>query len=113
MKPSLKALLLSALVFPGAGYFSLNKAKQGWAFLMINLSSLAVLMYDAMQKAQIISEKIAYGHIPLDISHIRQQIEDLPDVVDGNIIAAAYLIILLLWLGGMIDSYRIGKIQEN
>ncbi len=113
MKLSIKALIYSAIVFPGAGYFILNKPKQGLAFLIIALSSLAVLMYDAFQKAQIISEKIVYGYIPMDISSIRQQIESLPEVVDGNLISAAYMVILVAWLIGVIDSYRIGKTQEN
>ncbi len=113
MKLSVKALIYSAIVFPGAGYFILNKPRQGLAFLIIALSSLTVPIYDAFQKAQIISEKIVYGYIPMDISSIRQQIETLPEVVNGNLISAAYLIILVVWLIGVIDSYRIGKTQEN
>ncbi len=113
MKLSIKALIYSAIVFPGAGYFILNKSKQGLAFIIIALGCLALPMYEAFQKAQIISEKIVYGYIPMNIISIRQEIESLPGVVEGHLITSAYLIIIVLWLIGLIDCYRIGKTLEK
>ncbi len=113
MKLSIKAPLLSTIIFPGAGYFVLDKSTQGLTFVIATLTGISVIIYDAWQKAQILAEKILLGDIPFDIAIIRQQIALLPDTIDSTLLTGTYTIIALLWLAGIIDSYRLGREKDQ
>ncbi len=113
MKLSTKATLFSSIIFPGAGYFVLDRYKQGLAFIVATLAGLGVIFYDAWHKAQILAEKILLGDIAFDIAIIRERIALLPDTVDSKLLTAIYCAIILLWLIGIIDSYRTGRAREQ
>lgn len=112
MKTATKAALFSAIVFPGAGYFVVNKKVQGTIAFLITLTGLSIMMVEAYQKAQIIAEKIVAGVIPVDIQAIREQIV----LTSGNLSpeTVTYLSISIgaVWLFGIIDCYRIGRAQH-
>ena len=107
-----KPVIFSALIFPGSGYFFLNRPKQAMAFMLSTLSCLLVVFYDAYYKAQIIAEKIIDGYLPIDIQSIQQEILTTQGVISPSVITALSFIIGGLWLFGIIDCYRIGRSQK-
>ena len=124
MKLSLKAVLFSTLVFPGAGYFILQKTKQAMAFLLLTLIGLAALAYQpvkqipvVIQKTQLMAEKIAYGQLPMDITVIvpliRQDILNTLDSANPVLIGSISIAIGVLWLIGILDCYRLGRQKET
>ena len=113
MKSSTKSTLLSLLVFPGAGYFTLNKFKQGFVFLLLSGSALGIIIYDTTYKAQIISQKIISGSLPADITLIQQEILNAPGYFSDSMISFATISLGVLWIAGAIDCYRLGKLQDN
>ena len=112
MKLSTKAAIYSTIVFPGAGYFVVKKYVHGVIALLFAFGSLAVVFIEAYHKAQIIAEKIVLGLLPINITVIREQLLIIPDVYGPNVVSAATGLIVLIWLIGILDSYRIGRAIE-
>ncbi len=108
MKLSTKAAIYSGLVFPGAGYFVVKKNFHGSIAFLITFAGLAVVVIEAFHKAQIIAEKIVAGAIPVDIGFIREQILETPGAFSPAVVSAISIVIGLVWLVGIVDSYRIG-----
>ncbi|WP_250655390.1 hypothetical protein [Alkalimarinus coralli] len=113
MKIATKAALFSAIVFPGAGYFIVEKRVRGAVAFAITLAALSVLMVEAYHKAQIIAEKIVYGVIPLDIQVIREQIVLTPGHLSPETATYLSFIVGAVWLVGIVDCYRIGLAQQR
>ncbi len=103
------AALLSAFVCPGAGHFYLKQPKIGTLLSCTSLSGLVYLLYQAVQQAQLIADRILSGELPLDVNLIYQQITQVS--ADANLfwINVATYSFIISWLVGMIDSYRLGK----
>lgn len=124
MKLSIKATLYSALVFPGAGYFILNRNKQAITFLLLTIAGLACIAYEpikqiplVIQKTQLMAEKIAYGQLPMDLTvivpMIRQDILNTLDSTNPTLMSSISISLGILWLIGIFDCYRLGKQKEN
>jgi len=113
MKRATKAALLSALVFPGAGYFTVSKTKQALTFILLTLTGLSAIIYDSVYKAQIIAQKVTSGSLSLDANIIREEILKTQGSISPEIITAITFGIGTLWVVGVIDGYRIGKSQDN
>ena len=113
MKLPLKAVLFSTLVFPGAGYFLVNKPKRGIVVILVILGALGTVMLEALHKAEIIAQKIVGGEMPYDVSVILQQIDMTEGRFSPDFIAGLSLIIGAIWLLGIIDAYRLGKAMET
>lgn len=104
-----KAMLYSALVFPGSGYFVIKNKVLGLIFILLTLLLLAPLMVEANHKAQIIAQQIVYGDISLNILAIREQIEQTPGILTNQQVNFIYGSLLSVWLVGILDSYRKAK----
>jgi hypothetical protein len=109
MNKSMKAALLSALVFPGAGHFYLKKHLVGIILTAAALTSLAVVISQALERAQKIAEKIQSGDIPLDIAMISELVSEPPTGSEANLLNIASAVLIITWLIGIIDAYRIGR----
>lgn len=104
-----KALLYSAIIFPGSGYFITKNKVLGFIFILITLLLLTPLMIEANYKAQLIAQEIVYGGLSLNIFQIREMIERTPGILSSQQVNLIYGGLLLLWLTGMVDSYRRAK----
>jgi len=112
MKPSAKAALLSALVFPGAGHIFLKRYATG--IVLIGIAAIATywLIADAVHVAFAISDKIASGDMPLDASAITSMVERQSQQVVTSSTLATYAL-GLSWLIGIVDSYRVGLTHDR
>ena len=124
MKLPIKAALYSALVFPGAGYFILQRNKQATAFLLMTLIGLAGLAYEPVsqmpsliKKTQLIAEKIAYGQLPMDLTviapMIRKDIISTLDSASPTLIGSISIVLGFLWIIGILDCYRLGQSKQK
>jgi hypothetical protein len=109
MKVTTKAVLYSLLVFPGAGYFTVRQRLKGFSCMGITLVCIAAIMQDVFYKAQIITDKITKGEIPLDLFIIREQIDATTGVLDSSTVTVIYLTLITIWLVGIVDAYRLAK----
>jgi hypothetical protein len=113
MKKSTKAALLSALVMPGAGHIYLKKYIPGFALAGAALSALYYLISKATEEALKIVEQIQDGSVPLDTTTITELVSMQPAGAESQLPDIATAIIIVCWVIGIIDSYRVGTQQDK
>ena len=113
MRKSIKAALFSGLVFPGTGHFSLQRYQRGMIFFVPTLLSLLLLIHYSLGKAYAIADQITLGKIPLDTGAITALIAAPPVGTDLLRLQIATWTIIVCWIAGIIDSYRIGKAADQ
>lgn len=72
-----------------------------------------VLLSVALEKAQEISFKIQNGEIPLDLSRIMDEVSKLAAGSDTQQADIATYILVICWLVGTVDAYRVGWLQNK
>lgn len=112
MKLSVKVLIYSGLVFPGAGYFILKKKLRGVMAFAITFSCLLFIITEVFHRANIIAEKIIRGEIVYDIAVIREQILLTPGSLSEGAMNTLSILIGMVWLFSMLDSYYLARRQE-
>jgi len=108
MQTSIKGLLLSALVFPGAGHFLLKRYLRGAVFAAAALGALAVSVGEAVTRARAVSDRILSGEVALQTDAIARAITQSAGADQGLIRIATYAL-FVIWLAAAIDAYRIGR----
>ena len=112
MNNSLKGALLSGLIFPGLGQIVLKHYKRGAVIMLTVLVSLSIVVVKAVQHALAILEKIELegGAISMStISNAATQASTTSVSLTFNLIL---LLIILCWIIGVVDAYRIGKKKD-
>lgn len=102
-----KALIFSALIFPGLGQFFLKRNKTAILLAGIALSSFVFIMIDIMKKVSSIADKIIAGEIPAEYSEIRQIILDQQTNSDSHLITLLTYLLIAIWLISVIDILRL------
>ena len=113
MSQALKAALFSAFVFPGSGHFLLKKPVQGSLLAGVSILCIWALLSTALEKAQEISLKIESGEIPLDITRITDEVSKQVAGGGTQLTDIATYLLLICWLVGIVDSYRVGWLQDK
>ena len=113
MSQSLKAALFSTFVFPGSGHFLLKKHVRGVLLAGVTCACLWVLLSIALEKAQELSYKIQSGEIPLDLSRITDEVSKLAASNGTQQADTATYILVICWLVGIVDAYRVGWLQDK
>jgi hypothetical protein len=109
MKKSLKAALLSGLVFPGAGQVYLGFRKRGWAFIFSTVLIFAyVVIHITVQAYREITAAVAKGDV-IDIPAIQQSVAAISDAAT----TAAFALLVLLWIAAILDAYVAGERLEG
>ena len=112
MDKSMKAALLSALVFPGTGHLYLKKYLSGVALASIAVGALYFLTSTAIEKAVGIAEKIKLGEVTPDIETIIGLVSNQSTGVDSKLINIASIILFFSWLISIVDSYMAGRAKK-
>lgn len=113
MRLTVKVLLYSGLVFPGAGYFVLEKMTRGTVALVITLACLVFIISDVIHRATVIAEKIVQGEVPYDISIVREQILLTPGELGDGTLSLLSIIIGLVWLISLVDGYYLARRKQS
>jgi hypothetical protein len=109
MSKSMKAVLLSAFVFPGAGHFFFKKNIVGSILAGATIVSLYSVISNVLERALQIAEKIQLGEVNLDVAVIAELVSKQPVGPEVQQFNIASIILLIVWLIGIIDSYRVGN----
>ncbi len=113
MSTSIKALLLSALVFPGAGHIFLKKYLIAAALAGSALIALYSIVSKAVEMANEIFLKIQGGEVSPDVAAISELVTQQTMSVDGQSMNIAATVLIVAWLIGIVDAYRLGRIQDR
>lgn len=112
MKKSTKAVLFSALVFPGAGHFVVKKTAIGLALTCIAVIALVMIIANPVQAGMALLEKKMDGGVLIPDP---QMITELVEVIRSELwrLNAAWIALIASWVVGIVDSYRIGRMQDQ
>jgi hypothetical protein len=107
MDRPVKAALISALVFPGAGHLYLKRGARACLFLLPTLAAVMVFLNDAMEQATVIADQIMAGTMPTDPAALAAQLERQGGGSTLATVAAAVMIVC--WIGATVDAYLLAK----
>ena len=113
MKESRKAVLLSGLVFPGLGHFALKKYWVAAILASTACAGLYVLLAQTVALAQRIVDRIQSGEVAADIGTIVELFTEQAEGADIPSVKIATTAIVVSWLIGIFDSYRIGRKKDK
>jgi len=111
MKKSLKAALLSGLIFPGVGQIWLKHALRGIVLVAAVSASLAVIVVKVSQQAFAILEKIESEGGAVDLVAIANTANASSS--HDSAIKIASLVLVACWVVSMIDAYVMGSKQDR
>lgn len=111
MTKSIKAAMLSALVFPGVGHFYLKKHIPGIILAGTALASLYFVISRMVERALHIAEQIQRGEVPLDVAIIAELVSRQPTGTDAALLNFTWTVLIISWFIGIADSYRVGRVQ--
>jgi hypothetical protein len=106
MSRSTTAVVLSALVLPGAGQFYLKHYWRGIALAGVSLACLWGILDGAMQQASAVLVKLESEGGALDAGQLSDLISQTSNSSGST---TATLVLAGCWLIGIVDAYRLGK----
>jgi hypothetical protein len=112
MRNSIKGAFLSGVVFPGLGQVILKHYKSGIALMLIVSVNMLLIIVKTVQHALAILEKIESEGGAIDISTISKAATQASTTSGSLIFKIALLLIILCWIIGVVDAYRIGKKKD-
>ncbi len=112
MKNSLKGAFLSGLIFPGLGQISLKHYKRGIVIMLTVLVGMSVFIVKAVQHALGILEKIESQGGAISISTISNAATQASTTSGNLTFNLVLLLVIICWIIGVVDAYRIGKIKD-
>jgi len=113
MKKTVKATLYSTLIFPGVGHFSLDHFRRGLVIFLPAFLSFVFLLHNALNKAFTLVDKIQRGELPQDPQAIALLVAAEPTSSELLMLRVATWILIVCWVSGIIDAYRLGKIADQ
>ena len=109
MNTALKGALLSGLIFPGLGQVVQKRYKRGAVIMLASLVSLLVVIIRAVQHTLSILEKIASEGGTIRMETILDATSQVSTASGSLTFNLAFLLLILCWIIGIVDAYRIGK----
>lgn len=113
MSRSTTAVLLSALVLPGAGHLYLKHYPRGLALIAISLACLWVFVDRAMQQASIVLDQVASEGAAVDVGRLSELVTQTSNGSGSLVVTVASLMLAGCWVIGIVDAYRIARNQQN
>ncbi len=113
MKKHTKAALLSTFIFPGVGHFLLKKHIQGALLAGTALVALYFLIAKSVEKTLLVFEKIQSGETALDAAAITELVSNQTSGTETQLLRLATAALIISWLIGIADSYRVGRAQAK
>jgi hypothetical protein len=112
VKKSTKAALLSCFVLPGAGHLYLKRYKFGLLLSVCAVAAVYFITSSAIQAALEVSEIIQGGGVGLDTNAITELVSQQTRAGEEST-NTTMTILTILWLIGIFDSYRVGRVLDK
>lgn len=109
----MKAALLSAFVFPGVGHFLLKKYIRGAVLAGTAIAGLYLLIAKTVEMALQVTEKIQSGEALLGAATITELVSEQATATETQLLNIAAAVLIISWLVGIVDSYRVGRAQDK
>ena len=109
MDRSVKAAMLSGLVFPGLGQLFLKRPLRALAFLAPALAAAVYFSSAVMGPLFAMADEIVSGSMTLDPFLIQQRVEQ--SHIDTGMMNFAALVMVVAWVASTIDAWLLGRAQ--
>ena len=103
---------MSGLIFPGLGQVVLKHYKSGAVIMLTVLVSLSIVVVIAVQQALAILEKIESEGGAISMSTISDAATQASNTSGSLTFNLALLVVILCWIIGVVDAYRIGRKKD-
>ena len=113
MKKSVKAALLSALVFPGSGHFMLKRYVHSAILFGVTVLCLMYLIQDAVEQVTSVMNRLQSGDVSAANTQAIMQLLEESGSKNEGLIKLAKWTLGLSWVFGVVDAYRLGKIADK
>ena len=110
MNKSLKAALLSALIYPGIGHLSLKRYLSAVIFILGFSIPMVLLFQKIMEKANQVVAQIQHGQVGMDVSSISDALNTSAGGNTNALDLYTYCM-LAVWVIALIDIYRVRNRQ--
>ena len=111
MKKSIKAALLSGLVFPGLGNLYLKRWLSGILLAGVAWYALYTIVKVVMRIALDLSARIESGAVPSDLDSVTLLVAEQLKAVE-QLTNIASLTLIGCWLVGIASAYWLGHLQD-
>jgi hypothetical protein len=109
MKKIEKAFFFSTFIFPGSGHIFLKRYFSGFFLMFIASCASYFLIYDLMNKALEIAEKIRQGELYPNISVIMELVSYQSVGTELSMLNMAMMVLVATWLMAIVDTYRVAR----
>ncbi len=109
MSKTRKSVLLSALVFPGAGQYYLKKYRAAGLLIITSLASVYVIVAEAVKQARIILKELESSGYAISPERITELATQATNNASTTATSIAWTLVIICWVVGVIDAYRSGK----
>ena len=109
MNNSIKAALLSALIFPGVGQISAGYKQRGWIIVGVNVMLVFLIIREIMKKAYTVIAEMQKSGSPMDIESVSNATSKLAGFSDNIFLNILLILLVIFWLYSIFDAYRAGK----
>ena len=113
MTRTITVALLYGLVFPGLGHMVLKQYLRGSILMLGALSAMSAIVVVTTRRALAVIDSLNSGEIPMDTGAISELVSNSISSTDNAIANISMIVLVACWLIAIIDSYRLGKIQEK
>lgn len=112
MKKATRAVLQSALVFPGAGHIGLDYYLRGSMLMLASLSAAFVIVKSVIHRATSLLQELNNG-ASIDPGSFTDRVMSTAGGSGGLAEKSAVSVLVLCWLIGLVDSYRLGVAADR
>ena len=109
MSSTMKAVLLSALVFPGAGHMHLKYHVRAALLFITTSICLWIIVSNILDQAHMIINQMTSSGTAIDIHRISELSTQAAANADNTNINIAFVVLFICWLFSIIDSYYLSK----
>lgn len=113
MNNSIKAALLSGLIFPGVGQISAGYKKRGWFIIGVNAVFLYLIISEIIQQAYSVIAEMQKNGSAMDIEAISKTTSGMVGFSDNASLNILLMLLIVGWVISVIDAYRIGNEKDK
>jgi hypothetical protein len=107
MQRAVRAALLSAFVFPGAGHLYLRRPWRAALFLVPALVAAIWFANDVMNRANALADQVLSGRLPLDPAALAARLESQGGA--SHVSTVCGVVLVVCWAGSIIDAFVVAR----
>ncbi len=110
---AVKGVLLSGLVFPGAGQLALKHKAKGMGFILITLGGLVLLGVPVVRTIQAVLAQINSSQGRDELEQLVAVMEVIRNGLASPLLLWGIVILSLVWIAGTVDAFLLGQKMDK